>query len=169
MAPRVGGWRAGPGCSVPRQQSLEPEPPPPEGSEDTSLEASRGGPGRQGLNWASAGRRSAEAAGAGSWSPAEERRPGGGGALPSLRAKFRRSRSAEAGEDRRWGPGCGGRRQGWGRQRGWGCRTGRGGLRGRPGTVGRGARLAHPHSDRAHGTRAPGCSRGCRRRRRSDE
>ena len=76
MVPRVGGGEPGPGCSVPMGQSLGPEPPPPEGPEDTSLEASQGGPGSQGLNSASAGRRSAEAAGAGSWSPAEERRPG---------------------------------------------------------------------------------------------
>lgn len=105
MAPRGSGG-PGPGCSVPRWQSLEPEPPPPEGPEDTSLEASRGGPGSQSLNWASAGRRSGEAAGRGA----------------SAREAEARSHlcgpSSEEADQRRWarsgggGPGWGGRRQG---------------------------------------------------------
>ena len=161
MAPRGSG---GPG---PRWQSLEPEPPPPEGPEDTSLEARRGGPGSQSLNWASAGRRSGEEERGGRW----QRRAGlgGGGALPPLRAKFRRSRSAEVGEDRRWGA-----RLGWpsarlGAAEGLGLPCWKGGLWGRPGTGGRRASPAYRPSDRVRGTPAPGCSRGCLRRRRSDE
>ena len=64
---------------------------------------------------------------------------GGGGALPHLQAKFRRSRSAEVGEDRRWGT-----RLGWasarlGAAEGLGLPCWKGGLWGRPGTGGRGA------------------------------